>query len=112
MLLTAVLWGLALSGCDSGAFLADLFRINTDAEAQSDNETRVETVVIAPGAFAFTTDLPPDITIIDGTTRYDLNADTNLLFDALPGVTSLEAGDTLIERPGSDASIVTIIRQI
>ena len=112
LLLVAGLWGLVLTGCDgAGDFLADLFRISNNAEAQDGNETRIETVVITPDEFVFTTDIAPNITIIDGTTRYDLKADTTLNFDNF-GIRSLESGDILIERPGTNSSVVTLIRQL
>ncbi|MGQ4808256.1 hypothetical protein NKDENANG_01634 [Candidatus Entotheonellaceae bacterium PAL068K] len=112
LVLVVGLWGLVLTGCDdAGDVLADLFRFNDNAEAQDENETRVETVVITPDEFVFTTDIAPDITIIDGTTRYDLRADTTLDFDNF-GIRALESGDILIERPGINSSVVTLIRQI
>lgn len=107
-LVVAVLCGLLLNGCDLGDFLADLLRFNSTASAQ--NEIRVETIVINTSKFTFTTDVQPDITIFDGTTRYDITASADLLFDA-SGITRLEAGDIMIERPGTSSSIITIIRK-
>ena len=111
-LLLVVVCGLALGGCgDASETLADLFRINGDAEAQS-NDQVIETVVIVAGTFRLAADMRPTITIDAGTTNYEIQDDTTLTFmlsgESTPTSMELEQDDRVIERPASN--IVTIIR--
>lgn len=113
LLVVAVLCGLLLSGCgDIGETLADLFHINGngDAEAQDgdDGEKIIQTFTIDSGTFELRADMMPDIMVVDGTTRYTLRSSATLDADPDPRIPQLEAGDIVIERPGSNS--VTVIR--
>ncbi len=114
-LLLVVVCGLALGGCgDASETLADLFRINGDAEAQGDVDQLIETVLIELGTFQLQVrdGMMPTIDVNDGTTEYTIQDDTTLTFTLSDGSTAttraLEQDDRVIERPGS--STVTIIR--
>jgi hypothetical protein len=106
-LILAVFCGMMLSGCgDLGNFLGDIFRINDDAEAQ--DESRIETFAVSPGAFILTSNTEPDIVIQDGYTQYTLQAEGSLSLGGGEGL-SLDARDRVIERPA--ANTVTVIRR-
>ncbi len=110
-LLLVVVCGLALGGCgDASETLADLFRINGDAEAQS-NDQVIETFLIEAGTFRLRADTRPNIDVDSGTTDYAIQSDATLTFTESGGSTTdinLEQDDRVIERPGSNT--VTIIR--
>jgi hypothetical protein len=102
-----------LSGCgDIGETLADLFRLNGDAEAQNGNgdggAKLIETFAINPGTFELRPDMMPEIAVFDGATQYTLRSDATIDFEPAPGFDQLEAGDIVIERP--EANVVTVIR--
>jgi len=103
-LVLAVFCGMMLSGCsDLGDFLADILRINDDAEAQ--DRSRIQIFAINAGTFVLTSDLEPTIDLNEGYTQYTLQTDGIL---TLGGESlALDSGDRIIERPASNT--VTVI---
>ena len=114
----AALLGLTLSGCDT---LGDLFRINSDAQAQEETtRNRVKTCVIRTDSFRIQVEedanTTPTVTLSDGVTRYTMQSSGDVFFDVSSeddcGVTKLEMGDQIIERPrqSGNETVITIIR--
>ena len=114
----AALLGLTLSGCDLGDTLGDLFRINSDAQAQdSTTRTRIQTFVIVTDTFRIQvdadTDTTPSFSVQENTTTYTMQSTGFVRFDASDGTDSVEVevNDQIVERPGADGNgTVTIIR--
>ncbi|GIX48903.1 MAG: hypothetical protein KatS3mg131_3114 [Candidatus Tectimicrobiota bacterium] len=101
--LLALLGALALSGCDVLDLAAELLRIDTDT-AQAQQEVRIETFVIDASSFLLLADSEPTLTVQDGATIYTMQSAGSVTFTPAggsPQTFSLEAGDMVIERPGS-----------
>ena len=103
-LVLAVFCGMMLSGCsDLGDFLADILRLNDDAEAQ--DQSRIQVIGITAG-FILTSDVEPTIEITEGYTQYTLQDDGILSLGGGESL-ALDMGDRIIERPASNT--VTVI---
>jgi hypothetical protein len=104
-LILAVFCGMMLSGCsDLGDFLADILRINDNAEAQ--DEIRIRIFTIGPN-FELRSDTAPTVDLQDGFTKYTLNDDGFLTYTQGQPTIALDPGDEVIERPASGT--VTVI---
>lgn len=104
-LVLTVFCGMMLSGCgDLGDFLADILRLNDDAEAQ--DQSRIQIFAITPGSFVLTSDIEPTIELNEGYTQYTLQADGILTLGSGDSL-ALDVNDRIIERPASNT--VTVI---
>jgi hypothetical protein len=121
LLLITIFCGLTLSGCDdAGDTLWDLFSSNGGAEAQIVAEQRVQTYIIVTDSFRIEIDdgdPNPTTSTQDGATQYTMASDGTVRFDISNDDTDVrsfdvEAGDIVIERPGTNgnAGTVTLIR--
>ncbi len=110
-----LLCGLVLSGCDVLENVVeeagDLLRITSSAEAQDDDEKRIETYVIDVATFLLKADAVPEVVVSDNATEYTLVSDGRVEFTSDTGEVvnhDLDSGDKVIERPAS--KLVTVMR--
>jgi hypothetical protein len=108
---------LSLSGCDAADFLADLFRIDNDANAQNTQlvDRPIQTVSIVAGSFSIEAD-----TTIDFATNVDVKENGTIVYQQITGraffilanagnvsTITLTSGSVIIERP--TANLLTLI---